>query len=74
MVLILERYARAFRAHLLELTVRLPRVCPSSVIGRIADCVVDNRLDVVRRQLILPVGIAVGVGIVSTAVPTAPVV
>ena len=61
-VIILERYARAFRAHLLELATRFPSVAPRPVVGRVADCIVGNRLAVIAGQLVLPVAVAVGVG------------
>ena len=54
-VVILERYARAFRTYLLELAARFPSVVPRSVVQRIADCVVGDRLTVVAGQLVLPV-------------------
>ena len=61
-VIILERYARAFRAHLLELAACFPSVAPRSVVGRVADCIVGNRLAIVAGQLVLPVAVAVDVG------------
>ena len=54
--------ARTFRAHLLELTADLPRVCPCSIVQRITNRVVGDRLTVVRRQFILPVAVAIDVG------------
>ena len=47
------RHARAFRAHLFELLASFPNVAPSSVVSRIADCVVGDRLAVVAGQLVL---------------------
>ena len=56
----LHRHTRF--AHLLELAAFLPGVRPRTVIERIADSVVSNRLPIVRRQLVLPVVIRVGTG------------
>ena len=61
-VIVLERYARTLRAHLLQLAAGLPRVRPRPIIGRITDCIVGDRLTVVRRQFVLPVAVAVDVG------------
>ena len=61
-MIVLERYARAFRVHLLELAASLPCVRPLPVVQRIANRVIGNRLTVVRRQFILPVAVAIDVG------------
>ena len=60
-VIVLEQYARAFRAHLLGLTAGLPCVHPRSVVQRVANRVIGDRLAVVTGQLVLPVGIAIDV-------------
>ena len=60
-VVILERYARTFRIHLLELAASLPCVRPCPVVQRIANRVVGDRLAVVTGQLVLPVAVAVDV-------------
>ena len=61
-VIVLERYTRTFRAHLLQLAASLPCVRPRPIIGRIANRIVGNRLAVVTGQLVLPVEIAIDVG------------
>ena len=48
--------------HLLELAPRLPGIGPAVVAQGIANGVVGNGLSVKGGQLVLPVGIAVGVG------------
>jgi len=48
--------------HLLELAALFPGVCPGAVVGRIANGVVGNSSSVVGGHLVLPVGIAIGVG------------
>ena len=48
--------------HLLELAAFLPSVRPGAVIGGIANGVVGNSGAVVSGHLVLPVGIAIGVG------------
>ena len=60
-VIVLERYARTFRAHLLQLAAGLPCVRPRPIIGRIADCIVGDCLAVVAGQLVLPVAVAIDV-------------
>ena len=60
-VVILERYVRAFRAHLLQLAAGLPCVRPRPVVQRIANRVIGDRLAVVAGQLVLPVAVAVDV-------------
>ena len=61
-MIILERYVRAFRAHLLQLAAGLPCVRPRPVVQRIANRVIGDRLAVVTGQLVLPVAVAVDVG------------
>ena len=60
-IIVLERYARALCAHLLQLAAGLPRVRPRPIIGQVANRVVGDRLAVVRCQFILPVAVAVDV-------------
>ena len=61
-MIVLERYARTFRTHLLQLAAGLPCVRPRPVVQRIANRVIGDRLAVVTGQLVLPVAVAVDVG------------
>ena len=60
-VVVLEGQGLIFAGHLLQLATNRPFVRPASIVQRIADCVVGNGSAVVRRQLILPVGIAIDI-------------
>ena len=61
-VIVLERYARTFRTHLLQLAAGLPRVRPRPIVQRVANRIVGDRLAIVTGQLVFPVAVAVDVG------------
>ena len=61
-VIVLERYARTLRAHLLQLAAGLPRVRPRPIVQRVANRIVGDRLAIVTGQLVFPVAVAVDVG------------
>ena len=61
--IIIEINRVAVLNHVLQLAALAPSVRPSVVLQRIADRVIGNGLAIERGQLILPVGVAVSVGV-----------
>ena len=60
-VVVLEGERLPFAGHLLELSADCPFIRPTAIVQRVADCIVGNGGAVVRRQLILPIRIAVSI-------------
>ena len=54
-VIVLEDERLPFAGHLLEPSANCPLVRPTTIIERIADCVIRNSGSVVRRQIVLPI-------------------
>lgn len=60
-VVVLELHGHSGPAHLAELPASAPGVAPGAVAQRVTNGIVSNGLAVVRRQLVLPVAVTVGV-------------
>ena len=60
-VVALEGEGLSFAGHFLELSAGCPFVRPTTIVERIADYIVRNSSAVVRRQLIFPIRITIGV-------------
>ena len=60
-VIVLEGERLPFAGHLLELSADCPLVRPTTIVQRVADCVVRDRSAIVRSQFVFSAAVAIGV-------------
>ena len=60
-VVVLEGQGLSVAGHFPKLSADCPFIRPASIVQRVTDCVISNGSAIVCGQLILPVGIAVGI-------------